>query len=184
MAVAVVVVVGVRAVVWDALHGPPCSQMGQGLTAGRRQNVVCICMRAGLHTCCHCLDRNAGALIAFIFPAWIALRAIRCRDPTALASQVGRWEGSLAVGVQRCGGAPVTGAAWLAHLLTAPAGCRQPGSPPLPLPQGYWTINAWALIAIGIAQAVAGVTATLFFSHKDSGGQNGARSAALAAALF
>lgn len=83
------------------------------------------------------------------------------------------------------GWAPVTGAARLAHLQTmAPAVRRQTGSPPLPLPQGYWRINAWALIAIGIAQAVAGVTATLFFSHKDSDGQNGALSAALATALF
>jgi amino acid permease len=79
---------------------------------------------------------TAGALIAFIFPAWIALSAIRCRDPAALASQ------------------------------------------------NYWKINAWGLIAIGIAQAVAGVTATLFFSHKDSGSSNGALDAALAAALF
>lgn len=50
--------------------------------------------------------------------------------------------------------------------------------------QGYWRINAWALIAIGIAQAVAGVTATLFFSHKDSSGENGPLNAALVATLF
>lgn len=39
-----------------------------------------------LPLCAACVA--AGALIAFIFPAWIALRAIRCRDPSALASQV------------------------------------------------------------------------------------------------
>ena len=49
--------------------------------------------------------------------------------------------------------------------------------------QRYWSVNAWALIAIGVAQAVAGVTATLFFSPQD-GGKNGALAGALAAALF
>ncbi|EFN54731.1 hypothetical protein CHLNCDRAFT_135437 [Chlorella variabilis] len=56
---------------------------------------------------------TAGALIAFIFPALVALKALKGRDPV-----------------------------------------------------GYWQWNAWALIVLGVLQAVAGVAAVLFFSDK------------------
>lgn len=39
--------------------------------------------------------------------------------------------------------------------------------------QGYWRWNAWALIAIGIVQAVAGVATTLFFNHGTQNSSNG-----------
>jgi hypothetical protein len=74
----------------------------------------------------------AGALIAFIFPAWVALGALKRRDPAALAS---------------------------------PA---------------YWRLNAWALMALGAVQAVAGVATTLFLNrnqdHDGGGGSGGAAS--------
>lgn len=75
----------------------------------------------------------AGALIAFIFPAWVALRALGRGHPSALA---------------------------------APR---------------YWRWNAWALIALGLLQAAAGITATLFFSQPKDHGSN---AAALLAYLF
>lgn len=84
-------------------------------------------------TDCHC---TAGALIAFIFPAWVALGALRSRDPAAMAS---------------------------------PA---------------YWRLNAWALLALGAVQAVAGVATTLFLNRNNDQGGKGAGDGGVAGSLL
>lgn len=68
---------------------------------------------------------TAGALIAFIFPAWVALEALRRQDPAALAAQ------------------------------------------------RYWRWNAYGLIALGIVQAVAGVTTVILNSSKHNSDSSG-----------
>ena len=74
---------------WKESNGPenlhsgcPDAQPAFVLTHSARPTQAAV----PLPLCAACVA--AGALIAFIFPAWIALRAIRCRDPSALASQV------------------------------------------------------------------------------------------------
>lgn len=69
---------------------------------------------------------TAGALIAFIFPAWVALAALRRCDLATVAAQ------------------------------------------------RYWRWNAYALILLGVVQAIAGIAATLFLPNPNqNGGQNG-----------
>jgi len=55
--------------------------------------------------------------------------------------------------------------------------------PILPTLQAYWRWNAWALVVLGVVQAVAGITTTLFLTPKGDG-HNGMRSNALLAYLF
>lgn len=104
-----------------------------------------------------CLD--AGALIAFIFPALVALKALKGRDPVVMASQASCVAGLVSAGpcrldlVCRCHDT----------LLPHP---NVPQPPCMLLLQGYWQWNAWALIVLGVLQAVAGVAAVLFFSDK------------------
>ena len=78
----------------------------------------------------------AGALIAFSVPAWVALGALKRRDPAALAS---------------------------------PA---------------YWRLNAWALMALGAVQAVAGVATALFLNRNQDHDGGGGGSGGAASLLF
>ncbi|PSC68607.1 Extracellular basic protease [Micractinium conductrix] len=96
-----------------------------------------VAMRAGsIWVPIQFVGATAGALIAFIFPAWVALAALRRQDPAALASK------------------------------------------------RFWVCNAYALVLLGVVQAVAGVTATLFLPSHDADRQAVGGGVSLLGALF
>lgn len=111
---------------------------------------------------------TAGALIAFIFPAWVALAVVRLRDPAALASHVRREAHAQLCCHSFLSGIYVKCSVLLPSVSSPPFRARPSTAPSRP--QAYWRWNAWALIAIGVVQAAAGIATTLFFQPPDHNG--------------
>ncbi|KAL4444692.1 hypothetical protein ABPG77_002509 [Micractinium sp. CCAP 211/92] len=111
-----------RLIAGTELSGPPYYL----LTYGSLALLYWIAMHAGsIWVPIQFVGATAGALIAFIFPAWVALEALRRQDPGALAAQ------------------------------------------------RYWRWNAYGLVALGIVQAVAGVTTVILNGSKPDSNSSG-----------